>query len=196
MIGRGYWWTAFLLGVCALVSGIGFAAAQDDEEDREAAIKAAYLYNFAVYSQWPKNAAGADKEKFYVGVLGKGTLNSPLKKLAASKMVQGKPLVVQHFQSIADYKPCQILFIAADGASDKKDSAEDRLAAALKKTNGTPVLIVSESEGLALKGAAINFFIEENVVRFEVNLDAVKEAGVEISSKVLRLGKVVSRSKK
>jgi hypothetical protein len=193
MAGRGYFWTA-LLGAFAL--GSGLASAQDAEENREALIKAAYLYNFAVHSQWPKNAAGGAKEKFIIGVLGKGDLNPALKKIAAGKTVQDKPIVLHHFASIGDYKPCHLLFIAAEAAADHKESAAERLEAALQKTKGTPVLIVAENEGLAQKGATINFYIEDNNVKFEINLDAVKRADLQISSKVLRVGKIIQDAKK
>jgi hypothetical protein len=171
-------------------------AAQEAEQNRETIIKAAYLYNFAMYAEWPRTAAGGDPKNFYIGVLGKGDLNAPLKKLAASKTVKDKPIILYHFPSIKDYKPCHILFVAAEPAEDKKESAADRLAAALKQTKRKPVMIVTESEGLAQKGATVNFFIEENVVKFEINQDAVKEAGLQISPRVLQLGKIIPSPKK
>jgi YfiR/HmsC-like len=193
MIGRGYYWTA-LVGVCA--PGGSLASAQEAEENREALIKAAYLYNFAVHSQWPKNAVAGTKDKFCIGVLGGGALNPFLKKIAATKTVQDKPIELHQFASVADYKPCHLLFIAREPAAGRKESAAERLEAALKKIKDAPVLVVTETEGLAQKGATINFYIEENNVKFEVNLDAVKRADLQISSKVLRLAKVIQSTKK
>jgi len=193
MIGRRYYWTA-LVGVCAL--GGGLALAQEGEENREALIKAAYLYNFAVHSEWPKNAAGGARDKFCIGILGGGDLSPFLKKIAATKTVQEKPIELSQFASVADYKPCHLLFIAHEPATGRKESAAERLEAALKQIKNAPVLIVTESDGLAQKGATINFYIEENKVKFEVNLDAVKRADLQISSKVLRLGKIIQSTKK
>jgi hypothetical protein len=195
MTGRGYFWTA-LLGVCALGSRTAPVAAQDAEENREAIIKAACLYNFAMHTQWPKDAAVGAKDKFHIGVVGKGDLNPFLKKIADTRTVHDKSIAVHHFPSLKDYEPCHVLFVSREPAVDSKESAADRLAAAVKKAKGTPTMIVSESEGLAEKGATINFYVEENVVKFEINLDTAKAAGLEISSKVLRLAKVIQGSKK
>jgi hypothetical protein len=195
MTRRGYLWTA-LAGGCALLGGFVAIHAQEEAAEREALIKAGYLYNFAIYTQWPKNAAGGDTEKFYIGILGKGDLSPSLKKLAAAKSVQGKPIVLYHFSSIKDYKPCHLLFIAAEPAGNAKESAQERLAAALKKTKGQPVLVVTESAGLAQKGATVNFYIEDNLVKFEINLDAAKGANVQIHPKVLGLGKIIRSPEK
>jgi len=86
--------------------------------------------------------------------------------------------------------------LIADERAKQHNVFADRLAAALKQTKGTPVLIVTEKEGLAQKGATINFYIEENNVKFEINLDAVKAADLQISSKVLRVGKIIQSPKK
>lgn len=155
--------------------------------DREYEIKAAYLYNFGLYIEWPKNAFPGD-DKFVIGVLGPNPFGGSLDAIAAKKTIQGKKIVVRKFASIKDYQPCHILFISgeADAQADEK-TAEERAKAALEKTKGSPVLLVADTMGLAQKGVMMNFVIEENKINIEVNLDAAKRAGLKISSKLLGL---------
>src|SRR5262249_41832665 len=104
MIGRGHIWTA-VIGAGPLVGGLGAGLAQQTEEERERAIKTAFLYNFALYVQWPKTAAAGDKDTFHFGVLGKDTLQPYLKQLESDKTVDKKKIVVHRFTSVKDYKP-------------------------------------------------------------------------------------------
>jgi len=161
--------------------------------DREYEIKAAYLYNFGLYVQWPRGSVPTEQEEFVIGVLGKDVFDSNLDKLATAKKVQGRKIVIHRFKSMADYKPCHILFISRSAAEGNKESPEDRLAEAMQKLKNKPVLLVAESNGLAMKGAMINLFVEENRVKFEVNPGAGKQAGLQMSSKLLQLGKVVPK---
>src|SRR5262249_15200341 len=101
--------------------------------------------------------------------------------------------VIHRFKSMADYKPCHILFISR-AATDGKESPDDRLAEAVRKLKNAPVLLVSDTEGHAGKGAIIDLFIEDNRVKFEVNPAVAKQAGLQISSKLLQLGKIVSKT--
>jgi hypothetical protein len=191
MTARLHRWLA-LAGVCAMLCGDSGLRAQD--ENREYKIKAAFLYNFGLYVQWPKDAKFPDGEKFYIGVLGKDEVGPYLRKIAATKILQDKKIVVQHFEEVKDYKPCHILFVVGETAGEE-ESAAHRLKAVLKKIKNAPVLLVSEGKGLAQQGAMINFFIEDNLVKFEINPDAAKAAGLRISSQVLRLGKIVHAPK-
>jgi hypothetical protein len=190
MLGRGRCW--FLLATAfASAFVVPSACAQDvpDVIDREYEIKAAYLYNFGLYVEWPKEWAPGDSKEFVIGILGKDPFGVNLAKIAVDKKVNGKAIVVHVFKSIKDYKPCHMLFIS--GGGEKEESAGARLAAALKKIKDDPVLVVCETAGLAKKGAVINFLIEENTVHFEINTDLAKNANLQISSKLLRLGKKI-----
>jgi hypothetical protein len=155
--------------------------------DREYEIKAVYLWHFARYVEWPESKA---KEKeFVIGVLGKDLLEPYLGRIAASKTVGDKKIVVRRFDTAEDYKPSQILFISSAPAKGRNETAEERLKAALAKTKGSPVLIVSDTPGLARKGAAISFLIDrqENRIKLEINPEAAKRAGLKISSRLLAL---------
>ena len=166
--------------------------AQEQVIDREYEIKAAYLYNFGLYVQWPNSPAQGTDENIAIGVLGKDPFGPHLDRIAEAKTIEGKKIVVYRFKSMDQYRPCHILYVAARTVEgEKEERPEDRLAAVLRKTRGAPVLLVGDTEGFAQKGVMINFYIEENRVKFEMNPDAAKRAGLQISSKLLKLGKIV-----
>jgi hypothetical protein len=195
MIGRGYGWIA-LLGGCALTWSAAPVAAPGQDEDREPEIKAAFLYNFGLYTKWPKEADGGAGEKFIIGVLGKKATLPFLNRVASTKTIHNRKIVVQHFSSPDDYRPCHVLFVTSESDGEKEGASAKRLEAVLKKTKGLPVLIVSESEGFAKKGSTINMVIEENKVRFEINPAQAKAAGLQISSNLLKLGILIDSPKK
>ena len=191
MIGRGCSLAAFL-SACALWSCAGNSPAQEQEVDQEYVIKAAYLYRFPEYVQWPKNAVPEGDEEFVIGVLGKDPFGVHLDRLAREKKIEGKKIVVRRFKSAADCKPCHILFVASEAdTGSKEQSAEDRLAALLKKAKDCHALIVSDREGMALKGSTVNFVIEDNHVKFEINMEAAKKAGLKIKAPLLKIAKTV-----
>jgi hypothetical protein len=180
------------IGFLAVLAG---AWAQGPVVGEEYEIKAAYLYNFGLYVDWPKEAAG-DHGSFVIGVLGKNLPGPYLAKIAATRTIKGKKIVISHFASADDYKPCHILFIPTMADGDREDTAEDRLAAVLKKIRGEPVLLVGESEGFAQKGGMINFYLDNNRVKFEINRDAAREQGLQISAQLLRVGRIVQTPKR
>lgn len=147
-------------------------------------IKAAFIYNFAKYVEWPESNGPDSGEAFIIGVLGEDPFGPLLDQLARSKTVGDKPIVVRRFDSFADYTPCHILFVAA--------SERDRLPAILEKLADSPVLVIGDTPGFARRGVAVNFVIEHSKVRFEINPAAAARAGLKISSKLLRLAKIVT----
>lgn len=167
------------------------SAAVAEEIDREYELKAAYLYNFGRYVEWPKNAIPGNDDTFVIGVIGRDPFGRILDGIAEAKTIQDKKIVIRRFASAKDYQPCHILFVAAgadDGADEK--TVEDRMNAVTTKTKGTPVLLVGDTTGLAQKGALINFFIDDNKIKLEINPSAATRAGVKISSKLLGLSVV------
>jgi len=167
--------------VCALLVALaprGSAASEVGEYE----IKAAFLYNFALYVEWPKDGA-PDAGTFVIGVLGEDPFGPILDRIAHNKTVNGKKIVIKRFDTIEDYTPCHILFIAASEA--------DRLAAILKTLNDAPVLTVGDTTGFGQEGVIINLYVEQGKVRFKINLAAAQRVGLTISSKLLRLATIV-----
>lgn len=167
------------------LASVAVQAQETGEIDREKAIKAAYLYNFGRYVQWPAESTARAQSPFVTGVLEADPIVEVLEEVAKRKKIHGRPIVIKHFASIAKYTPCQILFIAST-----VDPAERK--AAIHKFQKSAVLLVGEDPGFARQGGMVNFSVNDNRIHIEINLDISKEAGLEISSKLLSLAKVVA----
>jgi hypothetical protein len=146
-------------------------------------VKAAFLYNFAQYVEWPAEAFPGTDGEFVIGVLGKDPFGPILDRIAETKTVGSKKIVVRRFESLENYTPCHILFVSTAEAQ--------HLPAVLEKVAPSHALVVCDTEGSALKGAAINLVIEHDKIRLEINLVAAERAGLKISSKLLRLATIV-----
>lgn len=178
---------AWLLG-CFLVCGLSQTGlAQSDGEaviNREYPLKALFLYNFASYIEWPPAAFAGVDQPFVIGILGSAPLDSMLRDIAATKTINGRRLVVEHFSAPDAVRPCQILFIGRHVPPEERQRVVETL-------QNQSVLIVGESAGFARRGAAVNFFVENNKIRFEINVNAARQHALKISSKLLALAKIV-----
>jgi hypothetical protein len=180
---------AVLGGAVVLVGGVPWGLAQSEENaetNREYAIKAAYLYQFSRYVQWPASAFANENSPLVIGVLGVDPFGNILEEIARTKRIEGRPIVIRRFASMADYTPCHILFISSSVSPEQKE-------AAIQKAKRAPILLVGEEPGFAEQGGTINFFFDENKIRFEINATAVKHDQLKISSKLLSLAKIVGR---
>lgn len=191
MFGRAFPSVLCLLAVaCALQHG---ACAANDEPDRDLEwhLKTSYLYRLSTCVHWPEGAGG----EFVIAVFGRNRLEPWLIELAKTKKIDDKKIVWRHWKSIDDFQACHVVFIAAEAVDARsKESAGDRLAAVLKKTQGKGPLIVTESEGLITKGAMINLFVNsEGKMKFEVHLDAARRAGLQFKPGVLSSAAKVHR---
>ena len=149
---------------------------------REYEIKAAYLYNFMKYIDWPPQALPANSQTITIGVIGQNPFGPALATLNG-KVVKDRKVVVKEAVAVKDLPSCQMVFISA--------SETGRLQEILNLLKDTKVLTVSEVEGFAAKGGIINFIEERNKVRFEINTEAARRTGLTISSELLKLAKVV-----
>jgi hypothetical protein len=175
---------------CAAVflGGAGHLQAQSEDSgegsNREYVIKAAYLYQFGRYVQWPANTFSDENAPLVIGVLGPDPFGSILEKIAQTKRIENRPIVLRRFATMAEYKPCHILFIAS-GVGDEERKA------AIQKARKNPILLVGESPRFAEEGGTINFYLEENKIRFEINTEVAKQDQLKISSKLLSLARIV-----
>lgn len=164
---------------CAL-AGVGAQAPPPPEYE----VKAAFLFNFGKFVEWPADAFAVTGEQFIVGVLGEDPFGVILEETVAGKAVQGKKLVVKRFSRVKDAAHCHILFISS--------SEEGRLTEILSALAHRKVLTVAEMPEFARRGGMIRFRMENNKVRFDINLTAAQRAGLTVRSQLLRLGSVVS----
>jgi hypothetical protein len=146
----------------------------------ESKMKAVFIYNFTNYIGWP---AAIAKDVFTIGVIGPSDIVVPLKEIAETKTVQGVPIRIRYFETPEKIDSCQILFVSSP---DK-----GKITGILAKTKGASVLTVGDAPGLAAQGIAINFVIIDGKIRFEINTDALGDAGLKVSSHLLKLGILV-----
>ncbi len=142
-------------------------------------VKAAFLWNFAKFIQWPTNAFTNDTAPFVIGVLGDDPFGEDLVQTVRDKQINAHPIAVRSFRTAAEAKGCHILFVSA--------SETGRLEDIFKSLRGSPVLTVGDSGQFIKTGGMINFVFEGNKIRFQINDDAAKTADLKISSKLLSL---------
>ncbi|MBZ0090661.1 MAG: YfiR family protein [Sulfuricellaceae bacterium] len=140
-------------------------------------IKAAFIRHFTQYVEWP---AQAERTRLRLCILGKEPFGAALDVFRAH---QGKEpgLDVAQIEPNADLRGCQMLFVAA--------SAEKYLGRVVAQAVGAGMLTIADSEGFGQRGIMINFVTENNRVYFEINLNAILGSGLEVSSKLLSLGR-------
>lgn len=168
---------------CTLVCLLAAAPlpAQNDASMPEDDIKAAFLFSFAKFIEWPPRAG--EDAALVVGVLGRDGFAATLEQTVRGKTVNGKPLVVKRLARPQEALGCHVVFI---GGGDR-----NRVKQILSALPASGVLTVGEAEQFAQWGGIINFVKETNRIRFEINADAATRAGLRISSRVLQLARVV-----
>ena len=148
-------------------------------------VKIAFLYNFTKFVEWPATGE-KPTQPFQIGILGEDVFGDEIGGLAG-KSVGNRRLRVQRYPSWDDRAAsCDILFIAG--------SQEQQLTEIIRRLDGAPVLTVGDTDGYASRGVMINFFMENNKVRFEINPEQADRAGFKISSRLLKLAVVVNHS--
>jgi hypothetical protein len=149
-------------------------------------VKAVFLYNFGRYVEWPNGSFADASAPFVIGIVGEDAFGGALQEIAARKTIQGRPIVVRRFASPEDYnQTCHILFVSRSLASSQQ-------AALIRMTQRRGVLVVGETPGFAEQGGTANFFVEEDRIRFEINVDTARRAQLRLDAKLLSLGKPVS----
>lgn len=169
-------------GLTLLVLGDPGVRAASREPLPEYPLKAAFLYHFVEFVEWPE-ASPLPAATVTIGVLGKDPFGEVLDRAVLDKTVAGRTLTIRRFASADALQPCAILFISASEMSG--------LPEILARLKGTPVLTVGEGERFARRGGMVGFFFEDNRVRLEVNVAVAEAAGLRFSSKLLSVARLV-----
>jgi hypothetical protein len=166
-----------------ILGGSGLEVAADGNASSEYQVKAAFLFHFAQFVDWPAEAfKGADSPLTYC-TLGEDPFHGALEATLNGKMIGARPVRVLHFRQVQAIQECQIVFI---GTPEKK-----LVATMLANLSTSPILTVGDSEDFVQGGGMIGFFLEDNKVRFDINLDAAEHAKLKISARLLALAKTV-----
>jgi len=149
-------------------------------------LKAAFLFNFARFVEWPSSAFSSPQSPFLICVLGTDPFGSTLDDAMLRHSIQGRPTALLRIKHVSDIVGCQILFVPS--------SESHRLPEITAKLRGQCVLVIGESENFASSGGVIQFSLEESRIRFLINTDAADRSGLKFSSKLLALAKIVRDS--
>ncbi len=167
----------FLVGLCLLTA---VAQAQSATEYQ---VKAAFLFNFARFVEWPAEAFPSADSALQICILGQDPFGRDFEQVIVDKVVSGRRIEIAHPDGVPQARACQILFIAA--------SEKPRFPAILQGLKGASVLVVGDTPGFAALGGAINFVLDDGRVRFEINLKAAELAHLKLSARLLTVAKVV-----
>jgi hypothetical protein len=164
-----------LVALCLLacMPAVGFSAVAD-----EVLVKAGFLLNFAKFVEWP-----AASELFEFCIIGHDEMASLLETQLAGKSILSRPIAIRKGPSSRELSSCSIVYI---GRAEKKMVPQIANSIA-----GKQILTVSEFPELGAKGITISFFSDEERIRFEIHLGAMKRSGLKISSKLLQVARTV-----
>jgi YfiR/HmsC-like len=157
--------------------------------NREYAIKAAFLYHFLNYINWPEDSLKDPTQPFIIGVYHSDPFGVVLDKIAETKQVEGRAIEIRRLQTTDQILECHILFVPRTVSRDVQTSV-------LKSLANSHVLAVGETDDFIEQGGSAQFFEEGNKIRFAFNTDAVNRSELKISSKLLSIAKVVSNTTK
>ncbi|MBI1750757.1 MAG: YfiR family protein [Acidobacteria bacterium] len=171
----------WLLAACALGWAAPARAQADTREEYQ--VKAAFLFNFAKFIEWPDTAFSSARAPLVICVTGRNPFGNALTPAGFGKAVNGRPLQIWETRDIRELRGCHILFISP---SEKK-----RMTAILESVKGAPVVTVSEADTFTQMGGMIHFLSSDDQVRFEINQDVGQHAGIKFSSKLLSVAQAV-----
>jgi len=146
-------------------------------------VKAAFLYNFVKFVDWPPDAFQSEKSPITLCVFRYDPFGSALDEVIAGQTLNNRRLLVQQINKLPDLKACQLVFV-----SDREDK---HLPEILDSLEGASALVVGEGEDFAEHRGGIQFFLENKRLRFAVNVDAIQRARLKVSSKLLALARIV-----
>lgn len=173
----------WLLGLVCLWLARGLpAAAESGASVGEYQVKAAFLYNFTQFTDWPPSAFSATNAPFVIGIVGEDPFGKTMDAVVSGEVVRGRPLVVKRLRADEDLRSCHVLFISR--------SEQERLTTVLSQLKGSSVLTVSDINGFAQEGGMVNLLMVQKAVKLEINQAVAEEAGLQISAKLLNLARI------
>ena len=169
--------------ICATLAFPCSAQIVDSGDSSEYLIKAGFIYNFANLMQWPVATFSNPDSPIVIGIIGTDTSGGIIDEVLGGKKVNGRPFAVKHLKRGMDLKGCNIVFVSA--------SETAHLDEILRLVKSLPIVTIGETPSFAQRGGIINFIVVDDKIRFEVNVEAAKQADISISSRLLALAKIV-----
>ncbi|HLK62092.1 MAG TPA: YfiR family protein [Bryobacteraceae bacterium] len=153
------------------------------DAEAEDELKSVIIKNFVRYSTWPEPASSS--APITIGILGRTSFTQTLHTVLDGKPVNGRPIQVVELKSVAELHRCHLIYFATDKNADTKQ--------ALQSIRSAHTLTIGEDDRFLDYGGAVKLQLIDGHMGFEVSLEALDRAGIEISSKLLRLGQIKRR---
>ena len=177
----------WLAVAAACIVALACAPAVPAAPATEYQVKAAYLFNFGRFVEWPAAAYASPGAPFVIGIFGEDPFGALIDDAIRGETLDGHPLAVRRFRKPEDVTPCNILFIARSEAP--------RLEKVLQAVRGQPVLTVTDFDGQEGRAASIVLLNENNRIRMRINVGEARANDLVISSKLLRPAELVGNEK-
>lgn len=171
------------IGAAGLLASIGLGLPASVRAESEDEVKAAFLFHFARYVEWPPTAFESDSAAIHLCLIGEPGFEGVLAKAVAGRKIGARPVAVASVASLDDAMRCHLLFLG-EHADMKASVVEESLG-------DRAVFTISDETGFAEAGGIANFVLVEQKIRFEINQKAARRAGLKVSSSLLRLAKLV-----
>ena len=175
-----------LAGLALIIAGHGLAAGGGTDPEAttlERRVKAAFLYKFADFVEWPESALGRADSAFTIAVAGDDQVATELSELTARRTTSGRGVAVRRVRDVESLAGVHILFIGRAEAA--------RLSQWLRAAQSRHILVVTETEGALTHGSVINFVLSDGRVRFEISLPSADRSGLVLSSRLLAVAHAV-----
>ncbi|MFO7448079.1 MAG: YfiR family protein [Ignavibacteriaceae bacterium] len=147
-------------------------------------LKAVFILNFLRFIEWPQSSFQNEHSPITLAIIGKDPFGKILDETIQNEKVNNHPVIIRRNVSVSDAGKFHVLYISE---SEKRNVNE-----IIKKVENTPALTISDIDGFGENGGIITFFIEDNKIRFMINIQSLKQAELKASSKLLRLAKIIN----
>jgi hypothetical protein len=177
------------LHACCIIVGLATVASvsQIQAASTEAKVKTAYIYNLLRMATWPAEAFANEQSPYTIVILGEDKLEDLLDKVAESKQINKRSIVLKRISAIDGYVPCHVLYVTGT-------QTPEACKAILDKTANTSVLVLGETPGFGKQGATVNFFVDENgTTGYEMNLKAAAKHSLKFESQLQELATIVEK---
>jgi hypothetical protein len=168
-----------LFGICRILAP---CSAQSPDEY---ALKAAIIYKITKFIEWPEDSPLSASPEFTIGIVGTDPFGEAIEKTIGNRPIHDKPVAIKRFGPQDPIAPCHVLFISP--------SEQPRLNKILEDCQGMPTLTIGEMPQFTQRGGILNLYKEDLRIRFEINLEAAEESGLEISVQILKLARITDR---
>lgn len=147
-------------------------------------VKAAFLYKFTRFIDWPTAAFRSPTSPFVIGIIGNDPFGGYIREIVKGEKVGSHPIIIQQYHNSQEVINCHMLFVNPPATSRVKDI--------VTAIGGRSILTVSDMENFTAYGGMVNFYKENNKIRFEVNVASSRSAHLEISSKLLTVARITA----